>query len=138
MTSDSRPSKAAGSAAPGVIDAYIARQPEAVRERLARLRDTIRAAAPEAEEAISYQIPTLKFHGNLVHFAAWKTHIGFYPASSGIAHFAKELQRYRRSRGAVQFPHDRPLPYGLIARMVRFRAKENQARAAAKARGKAR
>ena len=114
------------------MDDYIRRQPEEVRRILSRLRKTIRAAAPKAEETINYQIPTFRFHGNLVHFAVWKTHIGFYPTSSGIRQFALELQPYKLSRGTVRFPLDCPIPYGLIRRIVRFRAKENRARAEAK------
>jgi uncharacterized protein YdhG (YjbR/CyaY superfamily) len=119
-------------AAAGSIDEYIERQPPEVRQILSRLRKTIRAAAPKAEETISYQIPTFKYHGNLVHFAAWKTHIGFYPTSSGIREFSSELKAYELSRGTVQFPLDRPIPYGLVGRIVRFRVKENRARAEAK------
>ena len=124
--------KRASSAAADSMDEYIGRQPQEVRKVLARLRKTIQAAAPKAEETISYQIPTFKYYGNLVHFAAWKTHVGFYPTSSGIREFSSSLQAYKLSRGTVQFPLDRPIPYGLIARIVRFRAKENRARAEAK------
>jgi uncharacterized protein YdhG (YjbR/CyaY superfamily) len=124
--------KRSSGAAAGSIDEYIERQPQEVRQILSRLRKTIRAAAPKAEETISYQIPTFKFHGNLVHFAAWKTHIGFYPTSSGIRQFSSELQSFTLKRGTIQFPLDRPIPYGLIAQIVRFRAKENRARAEAK------
>jgi uncharacterized protein YdhG (YjbR/CyaY superfamily) len=124
--------KRASSAAADSMDEYIGRQPQEVRKVLARLRKTIQAAAPKAEETISYQIPTFKYYGNLVHFAAWKTHVGFYPTSSGIREFSSELQAYKLSRGTVQFPLDRPIPYGLIARIVRFRAKENRDRAEAK------
>ena len=124
--------KRASSAAADSMDEYIGRQPQEVRKVLARLRKTIQAAAPKAEETISYQIPTFKYYGNLVHFAAWKTHVGFYPTSSGIREFSSSLQAYKLSRGTVQFPLDRPIPYGLIARIVRFRAKENRDRAEAK------
>ena len=124
--------KRASSAAADSMDENIGRQPQEVRKVLARLRKTIQAAAPKAEETISYQIPTFKYYGNLVHFAAWKTHVGFYPTSSGIREFSSELQAYKLSRGTVQFPLDRPIPYGLIARIVRFRAKENRDRAEAK------
>lgn len=80
---------------------------------------------PGAEEAISYQIPTFKLNGNLVHFAAWKNHIGFYPASSGIAIFKKELSPYVITRGSIHFPMDKPLPLQLIREIVKYRAEEN-------------
>ena len=119
-------------AATRTIDEYIARYPLEVRRMLSQIRETVRAAAPDAEEAISYQIPTFRDDGNLVHFAAWKKHVSFYPTSSGISRFAKELSAYVLSRGTVQFPLDRPLPVGLISRMVKFRVKENRARAKAR------
>jgi uncharacterized protein YdhG (YjbR/CyaY superfamily) len=115
------------------IDAYIATFPAEMQARLQELRATIRAAAPEAEEVISYQMPTFRLHGNLVHFAAFKGHIGFYPTSSGIAAFQERLARYKSSKGAVQFPLDEPLPLDLVAEMVRFRVAENVAAAEAKA-----
>jgi|APTNR8051073442_1049403.scaffolds.fasta_scaffold00053_67 uncharacterized protein YdhG (YjbR/CyaY superfamily) len=121
-------------AASGDMDAYIRRQPPAARDKLNLLRATIQAAAPKAQATIRYQIPTFQHHGNLVHFAAWKTHLGFYPASSGIGSFAKELAPYETSRGTVKFPLDQPLPLRLIARIVKFRVKENEARAGAKSR----
>ncbi len=93
-----------------------------------KVRETIRKTAPDAEEKISYQIPTFIFHGNLVHFAAWKNHIGFYPSSSGINAFRKELSMYEVSKGSVQFPLDKPIPLGLISKIVRFRVKENNKR----------
>lgn len=117
--------------AAGPVDEYIARQPPEVRRMLELLRRTIRAAAPEAEETISYRIPTFKQHGNLVHFAAWKDHIGFYPAPSGIQRFAKELAGFVQSRGTVQFPLDKPIPVRLVGRIVKFRLQENRARAKA-------
>ncbi|NCC34429.1 MAG: hypothetical protein EOM24_20805 [Chloroflexia bacterium] len=104
-----------------------------MQTRLQALRAAIRAAAPEAEEAISYQMPTFRLHGNLVHFAAFKGHIGFYPTPSGIAAFEERLARYKSSKGAVQFPLDEPLPLDLVAEMVRFRVAENIAAAEAKA-----
>lgn len=121
-------------AASGEMDAYIRRQPPDARDKLNLLRATIQAAAPKAQATIRYQIPTFQHHGNLVHFAAWKTHLGFYPAASGIGSFAKELAPYETSRGAVKFPLDQPLPLRLIARIVKFRVKENEARARAKSR----
>ncbi|MDE3231589.1 MAG: DUF1801 domain-containing protein [Chloroflexota bacterium] len=120
------------------VDEYIAAFPEDIRALLEAMRATIRAAAPDAGERISYQIPTFTLHGNLVHYAAFKRHIGFYPASSGIAAFQEELAGYKQSRGAVQFPLDQPLPLELVARITRFRADENRARAATKARAKQR
>jgi uncharacterized protein YdhG (YjbR/CyaY superfamily) len=107
------------------IDEYIATCPETVQKSLRELRATIKAAAPEAEEKISYQMPTFALHGNLVHFAAFKNHIGFYPAPRGIEAFKKELSIYKGSKGAVQFPLDKPLPLKLIARIVKFRVAEN-------------
>lgn len=114
------------------MDAYIKQHPKSVRDQLNSLRAIIQAAAPKAVASISYQIPTFKHHGNLVHFAAWKTHLGFYPAPSGIRQFAEELAPYEQSRGTVKFPLDRPLPRRLITRIVKFRVKENEARAARK------
>lgn len=114
------------------IDQYIAQFPVEVQEKLAKLRAIIRATAPEAEEKISYQMPTFTFHGNLVHFAGYKKHIGFYPTPSGINKFKKELSSYQSSKGAVQFPLDQPLPYDLISKIVAFRVKENLERAEAK------
>ncbi|MDX9882418.1 MAG: DUF1801 domain-containing protein [Prolixibacteraceae bacterium] len=114
------------------IDEYIARFPEEIRAILEELRQTIRDAAPEAEETISYQMPTFRLNGNLVHFAAYKNHIGFYPAPSGIEAFQKELSAWKWAKGSVQFPVDKPLPLKLIASIVGFRASENKKRAAAK------
>lgn len=109
---------------PDSIDAYIAAAPEAVRERLEAIRATIRAAAPEAVEAIKYRLPTFVLGKNLVHFGAFRNHVGFYPTSSGIEHFTEELRDFATSRGAVQFPHDRPLPLDLVRRIVEFRVAE--------------
>jgi uncharacterized protein YdhG (YjbR/CyaY superfamily) len=107
------------------IDQYIEQCPAAVQDRLRKVRATIKRAAPDAVEKISYRIPTFYYHGNLVHFAAFTKHIGFYPTSSGIAAFKDDLAGYKNSKGAVQFPNDERLPLGLIARIVRFRVKEN-------------
>jgi uncharacterized protein YdhG (YjbR/CyaY superfamily) len=117
---------------PQTIDEYIAACPAEVQPLLQQIRLTIRAAAPDAQEAISYQMPTFKLHGNLVHFAAYKKHIGFYPAPSGIEAFKDELAGYASSKGAVQFPLDQPLPHDLISRIVTFRVAENLALAEAK------
>jgi uncharacterized protein YdhG (YjbR/CyaY superfamily) len=114
------------------IDAYIAEFPAEVREILEKMRETIRQAAPEAGETISYGIPTFTFHGNLVHFAAFKNHIGFYPAPRGIDHFEKELAPYIAGKGTIQFPLDRPIPYDLVREVVKFRVQDNLDRAAAK------
>ena len=117
---------------PTTIDEYIATFPADAQAILQKVRDTIRKAAPQAEEAISYQMPTFKLNGNLVHFAAFKNHIGFYPVPSGIEKFKKELSTYKGAKGSVQFPLDRPIPYGLIGRIVKFRVKENLSKAKAK------
>jgi uncharacterized protein YdhG (YjbR/CyaY superfamily) len=110
---------------PSNIDEYIANFPEDVQKILARLRATIREAAPEAEEAISYQMPTFKLKGNLVHFAAYKNHIGFYPTPSGIENFKEELSAYEGAKGSVKFPINQPLPLDTISKIVKFRVKEN-------------
>nr|WP_068888725.1 DUF1801 domain-containing protein [Pedobacter panaciterrae] len=107
------------------IDEYIASFPDDVQEILQELRATIRKAAPEAEEKISYAIPTFAFKGNLVHFAAYKKHIGFYPAPSGLEAFKEELSSYKGAKGSVQFPIDKPLPFPLITKIVKFRVIEN-------------
>lgn len=110
------------------IDEYIDAFPGDVQEKLHRIRDTIRKAAPEAREGISYGIPTFKHHGNLVHFAGYENHIGFYPASSGISAFKKELTRYVTSKGTIRLPLDEPLPLALIRKIVKFRVKDNTER----------
>ena len=107
------------------IDEYIAGFPKQVQEILEKLRNTIRKAAPGSEETINYAIPTFTLKGNLVHFAAFKNHIGFYPAPSGIEAFKKELSVYEGAKGSVQFPIDKPLPLGLVTKIVKFRVKEN-------------
>jgi uncharacterized protein YdhG (YjbR/CyaY superfamily) len=114
------------------IDEYIAVFPEEVRQRLETVRATIKAAVPEATEKISYQMPTFYLEGNLVHFAGYKGHIGFYPTPSGITGFEAELAPYKVAKGSAQFPHDQPLPLDLITRMVEYRVAENQQKAAAK------
>lgn len=125
-----------GRTAPKTIDEYIAGFPREVQEILERIRKTIRAAAPDAEEKISYQMPTFALKGNLVHFAAYKNHIGFYPAPTGIEKFAKELTAYEGAKGSVRFPLDEPIPFALIGKITRFRVKENLARAKAKGKKK--
>jgi uncharacterized protein YdhG (YjbR/CyaY superfamily) len=110
------------------IDDYISTFPEDVQRILNDLRRTIQDAAPEAEETINYQMPTFTLNGNLVHFAAFKKHIGFYPTPSGIEAFKEELSGYKGAKGSVQFPMDEPLPLPLIRRIVEYRVKENLAR----------
>jgi len=107
------------------IDEYIASFPKETQKLLEQVRVTIREAAPEAEETINYGIPTLTLKGNLVHFAAFKNHIGFYPAPSAIKAFSKELSAYDGAKGSVKFPIDKPLPFDLISKIVKFRVKEN-------------
>jgi len=114
------------------LDEYIATFPAEIQEKLREIRATIKAAAPEATEKISYQMPTFFLHGNLVHFAAFKNHIGFYPAPTGIEAFARDLAQFKGSKGAVQFPLDQPLPLDLIARIVKYRAGENLEKAKTK------
>lgn len=118
--------------APKNIDEYIAGFPPDIQEILEKIRKTIRNAAPQASEKISYQIPTFFLKGNLVHFAGFKNHIGFYPTSSGVANFKNELSAYEISKGTVRFPLDQPIPFGLLRKIVRFRVRENLERAEAK------
>jgi len=117
---------------PNGIDEHIAKFPKDVQEILEKIRATIRKAAPDAEETINYGIPTFTLKGNLVHFAGFKNHIGFYPTPSGIEKFKKELSVYKGAKGSVQFPLNKPIPYGLISKIVKFRVKENLEKAAAK------
>lgn len=121
------------STAPQTIDEYIAAFPPDVQAILQKMRETIRKAAPKAEEKINYQMPTFVLGGNLVHFAAYKTHIGFYPTPSGIEQFKDEIAKYTWAKGSVQFPLDKPIPYALVARITKFRVQEVAAKAAAKA-----
>jgi uncharacterized protein YdhG (YjbR/CyaY superfamily) len=107
------------------IDEYIAQFPEEVQITLKKLRAVIKAAAPDAEERISYQMPTFRLKGNLVHFAAYKNHIGFYPTPGGIKPFEYELSVYEVSKGTVRFPIDKPLPMELISKIVKFRVEED-------------
>ena len=111
------------------VDEYIAEFPADVQQILTKIRSTIRKSAPKAGEKIAYGIPTFSLNGNLVHFAAFKNHIGFYPDSSGIEAFARELSPYQSAKGSVQFPLGQPIPYDLIGRIVRFRVQENQEKA---------
>jgi uncharacterized protein YdhG (YjbR/CyaY superfamily) len=117
------------------IEEYIAQFPQDIQERLEAMRATIRATAPEAKERIAYQMPTFTFYGNLVHFAAFKNHIGFYPRAIGVTSFQDELVRFgaEAAGGTVRFPHDKPLPLDLIGRIVAFRVNENLNRLATRA-----
>lgn len=110
---------------PKNIDEYIAGFPEDIQKILEQIRATVKAAAPEAEETIGYAMPTFKLNGNLVHFAAFKNHIGFYPTPTGIDSFKKELSNYKGAKGSVQFPLNQPMPLDLITKIVKFRVKEN-------------
>lgn len=116
------------------IDAYIAQFPPDVQALLSEVRRVIHEAAPDATEQISYAMPCFYLNGNLVYFAAGKHHIGFYPTGSGIEAFKDELGPYKWSKGAVQFPFSKPIPYDLIARMTKFRVAQNLEKAAAKKR----
>lgn len=111
------------------IDEYISQFPKNIQKNLEKIRTTIQEAAPEASEKISYGMPTFYLNGNLVHFAAFKKHIGFYPAPSGIENFKDKLEEYKTSKGTIQFPFDKKIPYELISEIVKFRAKENNKKA---------
>ncbi len=107
------------------IDEYIINFPPNVQNILQKIRQLIKDLAPKANETISYQIPTFKLNGNLVHFAAYKNHIGFYPTPSAIKEFKKELSKYKLGKGTIQFPINQPIPYDLIKKIVKFRINEN-------------
>ena len=113
---------------PKDIDDYVGRFPKEVQQLLEKMRFTIKKAAPRAEETISYGIPAFTLNGRLVWFAAFKKHIGFYPGSSAVIAFKKELSAYKGAKGSVQFPFDEPLPLALVSRIVKFRVKENPSR----------
>lgn len=121
----------------GSIDEYIATFPKEIQKILKQLRATIHSAAPDAEEKISYQMPTFFLKGNLVHFAAYKNHIGFYPTPGGIRAFQKELSVYQGAKGSVQFPINKPLPLKLIRKIVKFRVAQNLKTAEIKSPGRA-
>ena len=108
-----------------VITAYISQFPKEVQSKLNELRSLIRELVPTATEKISYQMPTYYLEGNLVHFAGYKNHIGFYPAPSGISAYEEEIKKYKYAKGSVQFPVNAPLPIDLISRIVKFRVDEN-------------
>ena len=122
--------------APKNIDEYIAGFPQDVQEILEKMRLTIRKAAPDAEETIKYKIPTFTLKGNLLSFAAYKKHIGFYPAPAGNEKFRNALSVYRAGKSSVKFPLDKPIPFDLISKIVKFRIKENLERAEAKGKKK--
>jgi len=117
---------------PQTIDEYIAGFPSDVQKILEKIRLIIREAAPDAQETIKYQIPTFTLNGNLVHFAAFKRHIGFYPVPTGIEKFKNELSEYEKGKGSVQFPLDKPIPFDLIEKIVQFRVEENLKKVAGK------
>jgi len=121
---------------PKNVDAYIRMFPASHQPVLEKMRQTIKASAPGAEEVISYRMPAYNYHGMLVYFAGWKSHIGFYPTGRGIEAFKKELSGYEGAKGTVKFPLDKPVPFDLISKIVKFRVKENLERAEAKARKK--
>lgn len=107
------------------IDDYISKFPSEIQEILSTIRKVIKETAPDAIEKISYQMPTFELHGNLVHFAAFKNHIGFYPTPNGIDAFKEELSVYKGAKGSIQFPLNEPMPYELISKIVKFRVAEN-------------
>lgn len=117
---------------PATIDEYIAQFPEEIQIILQKTRETIAAAAPDAQQKISWAMPTFYLHGNVIHFAAAKSHLGIYPGLSGMEQFAPEFTDYKTSKGAIQFPYAKPIPYELIGRIAAFRAQENRDLAAAK------
>ncbi len=118
------------------VDEFIAGFPTEVQQILQKLRETIQQTAPDAEESINYGIPTFKLEGNLVHFAAYKNHIGFYPGPSGLQAFQEELAGFKGAKGSVQFPLNKPLPWDTIMKLVKFRVEENRTKALAKAQKK--
>ena len=117
---------------PATIDAYIVQFPEEIQVILRNTRETIAAVAPDAQQKISWAMPTFYLHGNVIHFAAAKKHLGIYPGLSGMEQFAPELAEYKTSKGAIQFPYAKPIPYELISRIAAFRAQENRELAADK------
>jgi uncharacterized protein YdhG (YjbR/CyaY superfamily) len=110
---------------PDSIDTYITQFPPEVQTLLTQMRQTIQKAAPNATEAMSYQIPTFKLNGNLVHFAGFKKHIGFYPGAAGMVAFQDELAGYKSAKGSVQFPLDKAMPLALVSKIVKFRVNQN-------------
>ena len=124
--------KAIKTAPPKNVDEYVAAQSKNVQSILNKLRSTIKSAAPKAEEVMSYQMPAYRHNGMLVFFAAWQNHIGLYPASPAMKAFEKELSAYERSKGTIKFPLGKKIPFGLIGKIVKFRVKENEEKAALK------
>ncbi len=118
---------------PATTDEYIATFPESIQKLLQEIRETIKKAAPDAEECISYQMPAYKLKGMVVYFAGYEKHIGFYPGASGIASFKEKIAGYKNAKGSVQFPLDKPLPVKLITEITKFRVKENLEKEALKA-----
>ncbi|MBH0333934.1 hypothetical protein ABH14_30110 [Brevibacillus brevis] len=118
------------------IDEYISTFAPEVQEILQTLRGVIKEMAPDAKEKISYQMPTFALHGNLVHFAAFKNHIGFYPSPGGIEEFKEEVKEYHKSKGTLQFPIDQPLPYDLIRKIVQYRVASNLKKAESKSKSR--
>ncbi len=114
---------------PKNIDEYISGFPAEIQEILAAIREIVQQEAPQAEERIRYGMPTFYLYGNLVHFAAFKKHIGFYPTPAGIEEFVEELSPYKNSKGAVQFPLNQPIPFELIRKIVAYRVKQTLAKA---------
>lgn len=110
------------------IDEYVKTFPKNIQKILGTVRQVIKKSAPAAEEAISYQIPTFKLNGNLVHFAAFKNHIGFYPGAEAVKIFQEEIASYKSSKGAIQFPIDKPMPLTLIRKIVEYRVKVNSSK----------
>lgn len=117
---------------PATIDEYIAQFPEEIQVVLRKTRETIAAVTPDAQQKIAWAMPTFYLHGNVIHFAAAKNHLGIYPGLSGMERFAAEFTGYKTSKGAIQFPYAKPIPYELIGRIAAFRAQENRELAAAK------
>jgi uncharacterized protein YdhG (YjbR/CyaY superfamily) len=115
------------------VKEYHASIPKEIRARVEELRDTIAKAAPQAELTISYNMPAFLWNGPVAYYAWYRRHIGFYPTGSPIPHFQEELKAYKTSRGAIQFPLDRPIPKSLVARIVKFKLKENLEKAKVKA-----
>ena len=111
------------------VDEYLSIFPASTKNMLLKMRETIKQAAPKAEEVISYNMPAFKFHGVLVYYAAYKEHIGFYPTASPMRAFKNELRDYKTSKGAIQFPIEKPIPTALVKKIVKFKMKENQEKA---------
>ena len=111
---------------PNTVDEYISQFPEDVRQILQRIRSIVKESAPQAEERIGYQMPGYYLNGPLVYFAAFKHHVGFYPTAADLEPFEAELSAYKRSKGTIQFPLDKPIPYDIIARIVQYRVAQNQ------------